>query len=87
MAKVAKIVPTRFVGVVMCIRKAILKWSMREISVLKPFGEYFSRSWTGRSERSSTIGTKVDGKQCVVHLDPFSAGRIGNIQAFIYIRE
>lgn len=46
MKEVAKSVFTRFLGNVICIRRAIPKWCTGEISELKHFAKHLCRNWT-----------------------------------------
>lgn len=75
--KLVKSVPTRFVGMAMCISRAIPKWCAREICELDYFSAYLRRNWTGRSERSSEGGIDNGEGELVVPLDPFGLVGVG----------
>lgn len=75
--KLVKRVATSFVGMTMCIGRAIPKCSLREIPELDNFSKQLCRRWIGHSEQSSGSAIDIRGGECVVLLNSFSLVEVG----------
>lgn len=75
--KVAKSVPTRLVGILMCICRAITKFLRRDISKLRNLAGHLCYDWNGHSERCSTDGIAIKARELLVPLYPYSLLCVG----------